>query len=227
MGRKLETPRRGFGHDASITSLWPGSRCADQRARGLVWSYCMVKSSAFHFAGVPISTFTMKPPKVKPTPSSSPVNIIECRHSGRGHHRIFYFGLNWEYYTWLFSSPIILSRKMVFLFLDPGGLPLRLFLNAGSGDTIRGSDESLDEWPPSLPDGDGDGDTMGQFHQSCRGGGISILKGWRLSTWLYSSPASLVRLHNGSLLRLSSERLVEVEHGVSRLGDGIEVSTRG
>ena len=68
---------------------------------------------------------------------------------------------------------------------------------------------------------------MGQFYQSCGGRGISILKGWRLSTWLYSSLASLVRLHNSSLLRLSSERLVEVEYGVLRSGNGIKVSIRG
>jgi hypothetical protein len=41
-----------------------------------------------------------------------------------------------------------LSRRMIFLFLDPGGLPLRPFLNAGSGDMVRGSDDTS---PPSLP----------------------------------------------------------------------------
>jgi hypothetical protein len=68
---------------------------------------------------------------------------------------------------------------MVFLFLDPGGLPLRPFLNAGSGDMTRGSDEASDEGPPSLSNGDGE--SIGQFHQSCGGGGISILKGLRPS----------------------------------------------
>ena len=78
---------------------------------------------------------------------------------------------------------------MVFLFLDPSGLPLRPFLNPGFCDEIRGSDEASDEWPPSLPDGD-DG-ISNQFHQSCGGCGISILNEEAFLAWPCSSSERL------------------------------------